>query len=264
MNITDRAILMQYIDSHAHLSDPAVLPHIARIMESADAAGVSKVVNICTSVAALEEGLLLAKRYPGVYNAAATPPHDVGEGKDDAFFVFAKAAQEQKLVAIGETGLDYFYKELDPQLQKEFLIRYLHLAHATQLPVIFHCREAFHDLFAIADLEYPQKSPAIVHCFTGSLQEAEQVFARGWYLSFSGIATFKKSEDLREVARMAPLDQLLIETDTPFLAPQSHRGKMNEPAFVVEIAACIAKARDMALEDVAKATSENAKRVFGI
>ena len=140
----------------------------------------------------------------------------------------------------------------------------MRLASELKLPVIFHCREAFADLFAIADDEYPRGAPAILHCFTGSMEEAEGVWKRGWHLSLSGIVTYKKSEELRRVAKETPLEQLLIETDSPYLAPQSRRGKVNEPAYLVETAACVAAARGVTIEAIAKATRENAIRLFSL
>jgi len=181
---------------------------------------------------------------------------------EEAFGLFEEAAKAKKLVAIGETGLDYHYQHSDRKVQQKFLVRYLHLAAELSLPVIFHCREAFSDLFAIVDAEYPRKAPAVLHCFTGNRQEAEGVLARGWYLSISGIVTFKKSEELRLVARDVPLEQLLIETDAPFLAPQSQRGRINEPAFLGETAACLALSRNIPVEEIARATRENSKRLF--
>src|SRR5690606_22155465 len=189
-------------------------------------------------------------------------PHDVEKEGEEAFPLFAEAARTGKLAAVGETGLDYFYAGLNRELQKQYLKRYLHLALECDLPVIFHCREAFADLFAITDEEYKKGAPAVLHCFTGTIEEAEQVLARGWHLSFSGIVTFKKSQALREVAKRVPLSQLLIETDTPYLAPQSKRGHPNEPSYVIETARYIAEAKGVSLEAVAAATFENAARLF--
>ena len=250
---------MRYFDSHAHLSD---IEPIEPILERALAAKVARILNICTDPATLTRGLQLAAQYPQILNAGATTPHDVEKEGVLAFPVFAEAARSGQLVAVGETGLDYYYKELDRSVQKQFLIEYLHLAAECELPVIFHCREAFADLFEIVDGEYPKKAPAVVHCFTGTLAEAERVIERGWYLSLSGIVTFKNSEMLRRVARWVPLEQLLIETDAPFLAPQSHRGQPNEPAFLVETAACIANAKGISVEEVVRATFDNASRLF--
>ncbi len=254
---------MRFCDSHAHLSSPDVLPQIDGIMARAKIAGVERILNICTDIESLEKGLALEKKYyPQIKNAGATTPHDVGKEGEAAFPYFADAARSKQLVAVGETGLDYYYAHSDKETQKRYLIRYLHLAVECALPIIFHCRDAFADLFAIADAEYRKGAPAILHCFTGTVQEAEQVLARGWFLSLSGIMTFKKSETLREVARLTPLSQLLIETDTPYLAPQSKRGQPNEPSYIAETAACIAIAKNIPLEEVARASFENASRLF--
>lgn len=253
---------MHYFDSHAHLTDPALLPQVEALLTRAFGSGVTHILNICTSPLSLQEGLRLSQSHPTLQNAGATTPHDVAEEGEKAFPHFAEAARAQRLRAIGETGLDYHYYPSTKEVQQTFLRRYLHLAEETQLPVLFHCREAFADLFAIVDAEYPKKAPAVLHCFTGTIAEAEGVIERGWFLSLSGIVTFKKSEALREVAKEVPLSQLLIETDSPYLAPQSLRGKPNEPAFLPEIAACIAAVKQISLEEIARVTSENAKRLF--
>jgi TatD DNase family protein len=253
---------MPYFDSHAHLSSPDVLPYIDAVMERAKTASVLRMLNICTDPATLRDGLVLAERYPHMQNAGATTPHDVEREGEEVFPVFAEAARTGKLAAVGETGLDYFYAELNREVQKQFLKRYLHLALECRLPVIFHCREAFADLFAITDVEYKKGAPAVLHCFTGTIEEADQVLARGWHLSLSGIVTFKKNQALREVAKRVPLSQLLIETDTPYLAPQSKRGKPNEPSYVIETAHYIAEVKGVSLEEVAAATFENAACLF--
>ena len=250
-----------YIDSHAHLTSPEVLPFLTQALQRASAAGVSHMLNICTDASSLHKGIALAKEKPFIRNAGATTPHDVEEEGDSAFPMFEEAAIRGDLCAIGETGLDYYYKNLPKDLQKRLLVRYLHLAQRVHLPVIFHCRDAFADLFSIVDTEY--KGPAILHCFTGTAEEASMVLERGWYLSLSGIVTFKKSEALRDIAKMTPLAQLLIETDTPYLAPQSHRGKQNEPAYLPETAQCIAAVKEISVAEVANATSENARKLFG-
>lgn len=253
---------MNLYDSHAHLSSQEVMPQIDQVMERAKQVGVTKILNICTCPNTLKDGLALQKKFPEIKNAGATTPHDVEKEGEEVFSIFEEAAKSYQLVAVGETGLEYFYQELDRKVQKRFLIRYLHLAAECKLPVIFHCREAFNDLFEIVDVEYPKGSPAVLHCFTGSIKDAEKVIERGWYLSLSGIITFKKSEELREVAKLVPLNQLLIETDTPYLAPQKHRGKQNEPMFIQQTAECIANARGISLEELAKITFENAKQLF--
>jgi TatD DNase family protein len=250
---------MYYFDSHAHLSSDEIYPQIEAVLQRAKVAHVTHILNICTDPKTLERGLEIEKRFSSVVNAGATTPHDVEKEGEEVFAIFEEAAKSGKLVAVGETGLEYHYKELDRNTQKKFLVRYLHLAQECGLPVIFHCREAFEDLFAITDQEYGKGLPAILHCFTGTLEEAEKVLERGWHLSLSGIVTYKKSDALREVAKIIPLNQLLIETDAPYLAPQSWRGKQNEPAFIVETAEVIAKAKGISALDIAKSTFENAK-----
>ena len=256
-----------FVDSHAHLSSPQVYAEAATLLERARAAGIQTIVNICTNTDTLEKGLVLAKQYPWVYNTASTTPHDVEKEGDSVFPLIAEHARKGDLVAVGETGLDYHYTHSNRDIQKRFLRQYLHLALECKLPVVIHCREAFADFFEILDAEYQvngRHAPGVLHCFTGTVEEAEQVWQRGWYLSLSGIVTFKNSGQLREVARIAPLDQLLIETDTPYLAPQGHRGKVNEPSFLPETAAVIAAAKGISLAEVAQATSANTRRLFNL
>lgn len=253
---------MRFFDSHAHLSSNEMMPQIDEVMARAKMAGVSNVLNICTDVQTLQDGLFLQNKFPEIRNAGSTTPHDVETEGEEAFPIFAEAARAKKLAAVGETGLDYYYKDLKPEVQKRFLIRYLHLALECKLPVIFHCREAFADLLSIADCEYAKGAPAILHCFTGTAKEAEAVLGRGWHLSLSGIVTYKNSGMLRELAKMVPLKQLLIETDSPYLAPQSRRGKQNEPSFLPETAQVIAHAKGIEVVEVARASFENASRLF--
>ena len=252
---------MKLIDTHAHLTSDQILPVLDEVVERANLAGIEKIVNICTDERSLVEGLLLHQDYSWIFNAAATTPHDV-ETEGASFFPFVeRSALDGKLIAIGETGLDYFYEHSNRKEQQKYLSLYFSLARQVKLPLIFHCRDAFEDLFAMADQEY-RGYPAVLHCFTGNLVEARGVLDRGWYLSISGIATFKKSETLREVIRSIPLDRLLIETDSPYLAPQKHRGKLNEPSYLPETADKIAEVLDISVEKLAAATVENAERFF--
>lgn len=252
-------------DSHAHLTSPAVFDQVDSILERAQQAGVKAIVNICTDLLSLERGLALSQRYPWIHQAAATTPHDVEKEGEQVFETMAACAHQGLLKAIGETGLDYHYEHSNRTIQKQFLRRYLHLALECHLPVIIHCREAFGDFFEILDAEYQiqgRHAPGVLHCFTGTIAEAEEVIKRGWMLSLSGIVTFKKSIELQEVARHIPLEQLLIETDTPYLAPQKQRGKPNEPAFLTEIAQFVASLKQIPFEELAQATAQNASFLF--
>jgi TatD DNase family protein len=255
-------------DSHAHLTSSDLFNEIDHLLKNAQDVGVKTIVNICTDPLSLEKGLLLSKTYPWIYQTAAITPHDVGnEGANQAFELIAHTARQGLLKAIGETGLDYHYEHSDRSIQKEHFIKYLHLALECQLPVVIHCREAFADFFEILDAEFcvaGKVQPGVLHCFTGTLEEAKEVIKRGWMLSLSGIVTFKKSTALQEVARMVPLDHLLIETDAPFLAPQKHRGKQNQPAYLLDTALFIAQLKGISLEELAHATTANAKKLFNL
>lgn len=252
---------MEFIDTHAHLTSPNLFPEVENILTRAKSADVAKIVNICTDVDTLQKGLELKEKYPWIYNTAATTPHDV-EKEGEEVFPFIES-HVKDLVAIGETGLDYYYMHSRKEIQKDFFVKYLHLAKEVDLPIIIHCRDAFDDLFAILDAEYKGRT-ALLHCFTGTMEEAKEAINRGYYVSFSGIVTFKNSGPLREVAKYVPLDRLLIETDSPYLAPQSKRGKVNEPANVTEVAETIARVLNLSLAEVAEQTKENAERFFNL
>lgn len=249
------------VDSHAHLTHTAFEHNIDILLERARQAGIDTIVNICTEPGEVERGLALSQKYPWIYTAAATTPHDVEKEGEAAFPHMERYARSGALIAVGETGLDYHYYLDSKKTQQAFLRRYLRLAKECALPVIIHCREAFADLFEILDEEY-QGLPGVLHCFTGTLEEAKQVIDRGWYLSLSGIVTFKKSHELQRAAQVVPLEQLLIETDAPYLAPVPHRGQTNEPSYLLDTARYIASLRGMTLEELAIATSRNAKRLF--
>lgn len=255
------------IDSHAHLTGPAIYDQIDSVLERAWQSGVQGIVNICTDPLSLERGIILSQRRPWIYQAAATTPHDVEKEGEKVFPIMAASARSGKLKAVGETGLDYYYEHSNRDVQKQFLRRYLHLALECKLPVIIHCREAFKDFFEILDSDYQihgKYAPGVLHCFTGTIAEAEEVIKRGWMLSLSGIVTFKKSLELQQVAKEIPLEQLLIETDAPYLAPQKHRGKQNEPSFLVETAQFIASLKGVSLELLAETTKLNASKLFSL
>lgn len=253
-----------FIDSHAHLTSDTLYPEVETLLDRARAAKVKNIINICTDLSTLKRGLELHREHPWVYNTGATTPHDVEKEGELYFSHFESAAKEGLLVAIGETGLDYYYEHSQKEVQKEFFIRYIQLAKECSLPLVIHCRDAFDDFFEIIDEHYPKGAPGILHCFTGTLSEAKELIKRGWTISFSGIITFKKSEALRGVVEHVPIDQMLIETDSPYLAPQRRRGKTCEPAFVVETAEMVAEIKGLRLDEVAKITSKNAASLFRI
>jgi TatD DNase family protein len=253
--------LCMLIDSHAHLTESCFATELPLLLERAQKASIQTIINVCTTPVQLQKGLSLSQQYPWIYTAAATTPHTVAQDGETAFAVMQEAAQSRKLVAIGETGLDYHSHTETRTLQHLFLRRYLKLAKNSKLPVIIHCRDAFADLIRILDEEY-SGFPGVLHCFTGTKEEAFQLLDRGWYISFSGIVTFKKSESLQEIASAIPLDQLLIETDAPYLAPVPYRGLTNEPAYLLATAQFLATLRAIPFPEFAAATTQNARSLF--
>ena len=258
---------MSIVDSHAHLTNDQVFPDVEDILERAKHAGIQKIINICTDDKTLERGIELRRKFSWIYNTASTTPHDVATDGERLFPFMEKNAKEGNLVAVGETGLDYYYHDETKELQQHIFRKYLKLALETELPVVIHCRDAFDDFFRILDETYVvsgKHAPGVLHCFTGTMNDARKVIERGWYLSLSGIVTFKRSSELRDVAKEVPLAQLLIETDTPYLAPQSRRGKRNEPAYISETAGLIADLKGISADELIVATAKNAKNLFNI
>lgn len=245
------------IDSHAHL-----ISQDSAALQRAFAAGVTSIINIATDEKSYLHGLQLQKETtsPTIYLTASTTPHDVEKEGESFLPIVEKAAAAGELQAIGETGLDYYYEHAPRELQQYYLRKYLQLAKRYNLPVVIHCRDAFQDFFRIYDEE--GAPPAVLHCFTGTIDEAKEGLQRGMYISFSGIVTFKKSEALREAAAIVPLSAMLIETDSPYLAPQKKRGQQNEPAFLYETAECLARLKGVAVADLIRQTADNTRTVF--
>lgn len=246
-----------FFDSHAHLTGDPLFQELGSLLGRARGVGVTGIMNICTDFLTLERGLGIKEE--GVFLAGATTPQEAAlEGKEN-FPYFEEAAKKNQLQAIGETGLDYGEEESTWKIQQALLEKYMALGEETKLPLIFHCRGAFRDLYEITK---GYQGQVVMHCFTGSIKEAEEAISRGWMLSFSGILTFKKATALREVAPLVPKEQLLIETDAPYLAPQRERGKVNEPAFIVETCAVLAALHCLPLEEMGKITYANALKIF--
>tara|TARA_A100001015_G_C14947082_1_gene695115 strand:- start:441 stop:1226 length:786 start_codon:yes stop_codon:yes gene_type:complete len=251
------------IDSHCHLTSDELIGDVDAIVERAKAAGVVKIININTDQKTLKRGLALKKKYADfIENTAASTPHDVEKLGESDFSVFERAARAGQLIAVGETGLDYYYEHSNREIQKKFLHRYLRLAKEVHLPVVFHCRgdEAFADLFSIAKEYLPFR--AVLHCFTGDKAQAQVCIDYGWYISLSGIVTFKKSIDLRDVVKTIPHNKILIETDAPYLAPQSRRGSVNEPSFINEVLSTISSELVVSQLDFSKKVLQNTQDVF--
>ncbi len=244
----------------------------ADVIERARAAGVQKIVNVACNLNDIEPCLRLAEEHEFIWTTAGIHPTDLTDSLErDLKQIEDYAVREKKIVAIGEIGLDYYHDKFPHDVQRAFLVGQLQIAEKLGLPAILHCRAgknpgeneaAFGDLIEI--LEELKFTNAVAHCFSGNAVEAEKLLDMGLMLSFTGVITYPGNEALREIVRTTPLDRIMIETDCPFLTPHAHRGKKNEPAFVAEVAKAIAEAKGVALEEVARMTSANAERFFGI
>jgi TatD DNase family protein len=252
------------IDSHCHLDFPDFAPDLDGIVERARAADIARMVSISTRVHRFDRLLAIAERFPDVYCSVGTHPHYAHEeGEVTADDLIART-RHPKVVAIGEAGLDYHYDFSPREAQQEGFRRHIAAARETGLPLVIHTREADADTARILAEETGKGPfPAVLHCFTSGRELALTGIALGLYVSFSGIVTFKKTEDLRAIAAELPPDRILIETDAPYLAPGKFRGKRNEPSFVVETAKTVAAARGVSFDEIARQTTENFFRLFG-
>lgn len=255
--------MSEYFDSHCHLTDAAFRDDREAVLRRATEAGVTRLVTIASSVADAEAALSLASSRDGVWATAGVHPHEAGAAAEgDLDRVRALASAHDRVVAIGETGLDYHYDHAPRDVQRRLFGAHLALGAELGLPVVVHAREADHDV-AAALREMPAGTVGVLHCFTGGERAFAEAMARGWYVSFSGIASFKSFEPVG-LLRAVPEDRLLVETDAPYLAPVPKRGKRNEPAHVVWVAAAVAAHLDRDAPDVARTTTENARRLYGV
>lgn len=251
---------MKLFDTHFHLEPEDDLEAMyARATE----AGVGWLLVAGASVGKLDDVLKRIAPYPNVYAAVGVHPHEAEEFDGDLAFYRQRAAQDQ-VKAIGEIGLDYFYDTAPRQEQRETLGHFLDLAAETGLPAIIHCREAEDDCFALLQDHLPQNHPFVVHCFTGTPQWAEKFLSIGGWLSFTGILTFNRADNVRDAISVVPLDRLMFETDSPYLAPVPKRGKRNEPAFVRHVVEYAADFLDLPLDELTETTTRNAFRFFQI
>jgi TatD DNase family protein len=256
------------IDTHCHLDFADFAEERDAIIARAHEAGVKQMVTISTRVRKLDGLLAITQAYPSVFCSVGTHPNNAGEELDIQTEDLVRLAnQHDKIVAIGEAGLDYFYDTQTPADQKTGLIRHIAAARETGLPLVIHSRAADDDMIEILTTESGQGSgkgafPFILHCFSSGAELARVGVELGGYVSFSGILTFPKSEELRDIARTVPMDRLLVETDAPYLAPKRWRGKRNEPSYVVNTAEVLAECKGVSYEEMAEITTENAFRIF--
>ena len=252
--------MTSFIDTHCHLDKLDSTPEEAII--EAKQAGVQRMVTVSVDEPSLDFVSSMVQQFPEVYGSVGFHPHDAAELTEDLEQKIRKLAlEEKKLIAIGETGLDYHYMYSSAEVQQQVFSKQLQLAVELNLPVIMHSREAETDTLNILQ-EIPVPPLGVAHSFTSSFEMAKTLIEMGWYIGINGIVTFKNAEDLREVVSWLPLDRLLLETDSPFLAPIPFRGKPNKPAHIPAIATFIAELRGISLEQLSEQTSANAQRLF--
>ncbi|RVQ01439.1 TatD family hydrolase [Sinorhizobium meliloti] len=251
------------IDTHCHLDFPDFEAERDAIIERAREAGVAQMVTISTRVKRFDTILAIAEKYPNVFCSVGTHPHNADEELDVTADDLVRLSAHPKVVAVGEAGLDYFYDNAPRDAQAEGLRRHIAAARTTGLPLVIHSRSADDDMAAILTEESEKGAfPFLLHCFSSGADLARIGVELGGYVSFSGILTFPKSEELRDIARTVPRDRMIVETDAPYLAPKPFRGKRNEPAYVAHTAEVLAQAIGVSSEEIAEITTENAFRIF--
>ena len=251
------------IDTHAHLTFEWFDEDRLQVIERAREAGVEQIITVGTNLQDCPAGIALAERFPEVFAAVGVHPNDAAEFDEAALAILREWARHPKVVAIGEIGLDFYRDRVSPQKQEEVFRAQIALAKELRLPVIIHNREATKALLSVLEEVGPGGLKGVLHCFSGTVADADRVLSLGLWISFAGNLTYKKSK-LPEVAAAVPLERQLLETDSPFLAPAPMRGKRNEPAFVVHTAGFLAEIKDVEVAMVDRITTANARRLFGL
>lgn len=251
------------IDSHCHLDFPDFGEELDDVVARAGRAGITHMVTISTHLSRFERVKAVAERFPNVFCSVGIHPHEAGTEVEVSADELVTLAEHPKVVGIGETGLDFYYEHSPRDVQERQFRTHIEAARRTGLPLIVHTRDADTDTIRIMEEEHEKGAfPGLIHCFSASRELAERMVDLGLYISFSGIVTFKKADELRDVAKVLPEDRILVETDSPYLAPVPRRGKRNEPAFTAFTAACIADLRGVSAAEIARTTTANFKRLF--
>ena len=251
------------IDSHCHLNYPGLVERQDEVLATARARGIAGFLNISTRQKEWDEVVGAAERNEDVWATIGVHPHEADAHPDLGAAALIEAAAHPRVVAIGECGLDYYYDKSDRAAQRDRFQAHIEAARATRLPLVVHTRDAEDDTAEMLTREAGKGGvTGVLHCFTGSAELARKALDLGFYVSMSGIVTFKNAQDLQQTARTIPLDRLLVETDSPFLAPVPNRGKTCEPAFVADTAAFLSDLRDEPLDELAEATTANFFKLF--
>jgi TatD DNase family protein len=259
-------VTLPLIDTHAHLDDERFQGDLPAVLERAIQAGVSQIVTIGTTAASSLANVGLCEKQSCLRAAVGLQPNNLAESEPSDWDDIVDLVQKPGVRGVGETGLDRHWDYTPFPQQEDYFARHLELARLHKLPVVIHCRKAEADVVRMLREAFERHGPVcgVMHSFTGDRATAEACLAMGLYISFAGMVTYKNAQDLREVAKYIPLDRLLIETDSPYLAPVPVRGRRNEPSFVAHTAACLAALRGIQLAALAEATTQNARQLFGI
>jgi TatD DNase family protein len=254
------------IDSHAHIQGKEYQGEAEEVIRRAEKAGVEHIIVVggAGDMSSNADAVTLAEVWPNLHATVGMHPHDAKDLSEEELDRLRKLAVHPKVVAVGETGLDYYYNHSPREVQRHVFTRFIHLAIDTGLPLVVHERDAAREAAAMLRQEGAGKVRGVIHCFTGDYEAARTYLDLGFYLSFTGIITFKNAEALRDVARKVPLTKMLVETDSPYLTPVPFRGKRNEPAHVRFVAEAIGKIKDVSLEEVAHATTQNVRELFEV
>jgi TatD DNase family protein len=253
---------MNFIDTHCHLTFEQ-FDDVDAVLQRSWGAGVTGWITIGTDVEESAKTIELAGRFENMFSAVAIHPHEAKAADQSAIDELKELAKNKKVVAIGETGLDFHYNFSTPQQQRDCFIRHLEIAAELKLPVIIHSREAFDDTIKILEGNGEGVKKVVFHCFSGSVEQARVVLDKGWYISLTGVVTFKNAEKTREVAKLVPIERLMIETDSPYMSPEPMRKqKVNEPALLVHTAKFLAELKGMELADFAEQVKSTTKQFF--
>ena len=254
------------VDTHAHLDDQQLAAELPAVLDQARAAGVTRVVSVATSAASSVATVALAAAHPGVFPTAGIHPNHAAQAAAGDWDAVVGLAERPAVVGIGETGLDRHWHDSPFPMQEDYFVRHLHLSRRLRKPIIIHCREADADMLRVLRDDFDRHGTilGVMHSFCGDESMAAACRAMGLVISFAGMLTYKNAAALREVAAKQPLDRLLVETDSPYLAPVPVRGKRNEPANVAHTAACLAGLHAVTMERLAEQTTRNACALFGL
>ena len=256
---------MQLIDTHCHLTFPQLYDDVEAVIRRSREAGVIGWVTVGTEPGQIEKAVGLAEKVDDMYAAIGYHPHNAKEITDERLNELRNLAQNPKVVAIGETGIDYFYTFSEPDCQREIFRAQLEMAVELDLPVIIHSRDAFDEVIEILDEFSGRLKNVVIHCFSGSVEQARAALERGFYISFTGIVTFKKADQAKEVVAIVPVERMMVETDCPFISPAPFRNqKPNEPALMIHTARMLADLKQMDIEDFATEVTAASKKFFNL